>query len=194
MSERFERAISLIDEANAQDPGRELVDGEEYPGEWLYGLRMTEWLERLDPEAPEHLRLAARAQHVGRWRIPRSEYPAGRRGYHQWRRRLYAHHADLAEDLLREAGYDDDTVGRVQDLLMKKGLRDDPEMQLLEDVICLVFLENYFADFARDHDDEKLVRILRRTLRKMTARGRREALGLALSNQERRLVQRAMED
>lgn len=193
MSDRFTRAIALIDEANAEDPNREASDGKDHPAEWLYGRRMTEWLERLDPDAPEHVRLAARAQHVGRWRIPRDEYPPGRRGYHQWRTRLYAHHADTAEELLGQAGYDDETLARVRDLLMKRNLRTDPEMQLLEDVICLVFLEHYFSAFAEEHDDDKLVRILERTLKKMTARGRREALRIALPERERRLVERATE-
>lgn len=190
----LQRAFERIDEANADDPRREDCDGQPWPKELLYAHRMTARLEQFAPDAPPALQLAARAQHICRWQIPRDTYPRDRKGYHQWRTRLYSHHADLAERILREVGYDDATIGRVRDLLMKKRLKNDLQMQTLEDVACLVFLEHYFAEFAREHEEAKLVQILQRTWRKMTPRGREAALQLDLPAPARRLVQKALAD
>jgi hypothetical protein len=127
------------------------------------------------------LRLAVRCQHIQRWKIPRSEYPKTPRGYKDWRTRLMAFHAEIAGAILRDNGYDDDMTARVQALLKKKGLKTNPETQVLEDVIDLVFLENYLADFVAGHgeyDEAKWVDILRKTAVKMSASGRAAALTL----------------
>jgi hypothetical protein len=153
---------------------------------------MTGWLERLAPEASEPLRLAIRAQHLCRWTIPRSQYPMDRRGYHQWRTHLARFHAEKAGEILCEVGYDAATIARVQALLRKEGLKSDPETQLLEDVACLVFLESYFADFSRQHDEEKLITILRRTWLKMSPRGHQAALALDLPLEARALIEKAL--
>src|SRR5687768_4623586 len=164
--ERFRAAIARIDSANAEDPlGKEL----------LYSQRMSQWLERIEPAASEPLRLAARAQHIRRWTIPRSSYPIDRIGYLTWRTTLYKFHADEISRILRETGYDDPTIARVASLVRKDRIKTDPEAQTLEDVVCLVFLENYFADFATGHDQEKVIGILRKTWNKMSERGRAEA-------------------
>jgi hypothetical protein len=187
--EQFRSAIAKIDEANSQDPNR--VGGE--PGEVVYSRRMSGWLLRLEPSAGEALQLAARAQHIRRWEIPRGKYPITRAGYHQWRTALYSFHADAAEKILREAGYGEEIVARVRSLLRKEKLKRDTEMQTLEDVACLVFLENYFADFAPKHDEEKVIGILRRTWKKMSERGHRAALALELPGEARRLIEKALE-
>ena len=184
--DRFAAAIALIDAANAQDPrGREL----------LYSQRMTQALEDFEPTASDALRLAARAQHIRRWEIPRESYEPDRVGYLKWRTQLYAFHADVTEAILRQAGYDDDTTSRVRDLLMKKGIKTDPQMQTLEDVICLVFLQHYLDEFLAEHghDQEKIVNILRRTWKKMSDRGRAAALELKLSEDARRLIAVALQ-
>ena len=162
------------------------------PGELLYSRRMSAWLDRLEPTASEPLKLAIRAQHLRRWEIPRETFPKTRAGYLQWRTKLGAYHAEKAGEILRECGYDEVTISRVQSLLRKEGIKSDPETQLLEDVICVVFLENYFADFAPQHDEEKVVNILRKTWRKMSERGRQAALGLTLPDPVRELVARAI--
>ena len=185
-------AFDRFDAANACDPHDELSDGQSVPRELLYARRMTAWLERVEPDASEALRLAARAQHIRRWEIPRGSYPMTRAGYHQWRTRLGQFHAQLAGEILREVGYDEPTVSRVQSLIRKERLKQDAEAQTLEDVICLVFLESYFADFAKQHDDEKVIGILRKTWRKMSRRGHRLAMGLPLAPQTRSLLERAM--
>lgn len=189
---RYEQAIARFDAANAEDPNREAYEGAEHPKELLYGRRMTAWLERLFPDASEALRLAVRCQHIRRWEIPRSTYPMDRTGYREWRTTLARFHAETAGEVLRGVGYEEAVIGRVQSLVRKERLKLDAETQALEDAACLVFLESYFADFARQHDEEKLVDILRKTWRKMSPKGHEAALGLALSPDLRRVVERAL--
>ncbi|HEU5054993.1 MAG TPA: DUF4202 domain-containing protein [Kofleriaceae bacterium] len=176
MTSRLDAALARFDAVNAEDPRR---DGGE-PAELVYARRMTAWLERLAPGAPEELRLAARAQHIGRWRLPRDRFPEGRAGYKRWRSACAQMHADTAAAILVELGYPDVAVQRVRALLTKKRLADDPDVQTLEDVACLVFLEHSFADFAQKHERDKLVDIVRKTWAKMSARGRAAAATLDL--------------
>ncbi len=192
MSDRFERAVERFDAANAEDPNGELVNGLKQPKELLYARRMTEALDRFRPSAPESVRLAARCQHIRRWTRPRSDYPEGRHGYRQWRTDLAQFHAATAADILREVGYDDTVIDRVGSLLRKERLKVDPDVQLLEDVICLVFLQHYLVDFAPKHDDDKLLGVLRKTGRKMSEEGRHAALALTLPAALRTLVERAV--
>src|SRR5688500_17736188 len=189
---QFAAALQRFDAANARDPSVTIVDGQPQPKELVYAKRMTEWLSRLEPGASEAVQLAARGQHLMRWSIPRSELPMDRAGYLKWRATHYDSQPEKAAEVLREGGYEDGTIARVQSLVRKQGIKTDPEMQLLEDVICLVFLENYFAEFAADHDEEKLIRILRRTWAKMSPRGHQAALALALPQPERTLIAKAL--
>jgi hypothetical protein len=182
---RFHAAIERIDSTNAEDPhGKELV----------YSRRMSEWLQRIESDASDALRLAARGQHVRRWTIPRASYPMDRIGYLTWRTTLYRFHADEVSRILREVGYDEETIARVASLVRKERIKTDAEAQTLEDVICVVFLESYFAEFAASHahEEEKVVEILRKTWRKMSDRGRAVALTLAMPAEARRLVERAV--
>ncbi|HLL91235.1 MAG TPA: DUF4202 domain-containing protein [Tepidisphaeraceae bacterium] len=191
--ERFQTAIQALDAANAADPERVPDErGDPVPGEVLYARRMTAWLAKLYPDSPEALRLAARAQHVRRWEVPRHTFPADRIGYLKWRTTLYGHHADVADRVLRSVGYDDATIARVRSLLKKERIKSDPDGQALEDVICLVFLETEFADFAAKHDEAKVVNIVRRTWAKMSPVGQASALNLPLPPEAARLVQVAL--
>ena len=177
--ERFNRAIAGFDAANRDDPNRELSDGSDYAKELLYAERMSAMLNRYVADASEALQLAARCQHIRRWEIPRASYPMTKAGYYQWRMRLRDFHAEIAAAMLRQAGYEDDTIARVCSLVKKQSLQLDEEAQTLEDVIVLVFLEGYLEDFIRTHssyDEAKLMDILRKTLKKMSARGREAAL------------------
>ena len=190
--ERFEDALRFIDEANSQDPNTEHFEGEDYPKELLYSMRMTKWLEAIDPQASEALRLAVRSQHIRRWEIPRSKYPLGRKGYHQWRIRLYDYHGEKAAEILKKVGYDEETIARVRKMLKKQGLKSNPETQTLEDVACLVFLESYFWDFSRLHDEEKIIGILRKTWAKMSPRGQEVARELSLNAGAEALLNKAL--
>jgi len=177
--ERFNRAIASFDAANREDPNRELLDSRDYAKELLYAERMSAMLNRYVADASEALQLAARCQHIRRWEIPRTSYPMTRAGYYQWRMRLRDFHAEIAVAMLRQAGYEDDTIARVCSLVKKQSLQLDEEAQTLEDVIVLVFLEGYLEGFIRTHssyDEAKLMDILRKTLKKMSARGREAAL------------------
>jgi len=190
---RFDRAIARFDAANAEDPNRETVDGRERPKELVYAERMTAMLGRFAPGASEVVRLAARCQHIQRWKIPRTEYPMDRIGYLQWRKRLNKVHAQIAGDILRDVGYDEATIGHVGTLLKKEALKADPEAQALEDVVDLVFLESYLADFVVKHgqyDTAKFTDILAKTGKKMSARGRDAAVTLIKLPPELRAVVR----
>ncbi len=191
-SKRFREAVARFDRANAEDPNVETVDGVSHPKELLYAQRMSDALERFAPDAAEVVRLAVRCQHIRRWTVPRDSFPEGRDGYRRWRTDLGGFHAETAGGILREVGYDDATVRRVQVLLRKERPKADPEVQLLEDVVCLVFLSHYLAAFAAQHEDEKVVGILRKTWRKMSERGRAAALDLDLAPELRALVVRAV--
>ena len=153
---------------------------------------MSARLGMFAPEAPESVRLAARAQHIRRWEVPRDSYPTGRAGYLKWRTDLYKRHGDTAAEILAEVGYDDTTIDRVRTLLRKRGLKTDPDVQLLEDVICLVFLEHYFHDFSKKHDEAKLISILQKTWNKMTAKAREAALELDYAPEDLALIQKAL--
>jgi hypothetical protein len=192
LAHRLAAALERFDAANRADPHRELFEGHEQAKELVYAWRMSGWLDRLAPEASEPLRLAARCQHLCRWMIPRDRYPMTRGGYRQWRTELAKFHAGKAAEILRDVGYDEATIVRVGALVRKENLAEDAEVQLLEDVICLVFLENYLDEFAREHEEDKVVSILRKTWRKMSSRGQRTALELSLPPEVRRLVEKAL--
>ena len=166
---RFERAIALFDAANAEDPNQD----QGQPKELLYAIRMTEMIGRYAPEASEVARLAVRAQHIRRWTVPRSDYPMTKEGYIAWRTGLYKFHAETAGELMRQAGYDENTIGQVKAAVGKRGLKVNPDTQMLEDVTDLVFIEHYMLGFAQgkpDYDEAKWLDIVRKTWRKMSAR------------------------
>ena len=177
--EHYRAAIAAFDQANAKDPNRETDDGNEYPKELLYAQRMTAMLERYAPEASEALKLAARAQHIQRWKIPRSDYSMDKPGYMLWRTTLYKFHAETAGNLMKEAGYGDDMIARVKNIVSKKELKTDPETQLMEDVADLVFIEHYMLAFAGQHpdyDEAKWLQIIKKTWQKMSPRAHEFAL------------------
>jgi hypothetical protein len=192
VSDRFSAAIARIDAANAQDPTLEPDGAGGAPKQLLYSRRMTEWLNRIEPAASEALRLAVRAQHICRWRIPRSDYPMDRSGYLRWRSELGRFHAELTGQIMRDAGYDEAMIQRVQSLIRKEGIKRDPEAQTLEDVACLVFLQHYFAGFAPRHDEQKLIPILRKTWKKMSPRAHEQALQLDLPDHARSIIGKAL--
>ncbi|WP_170581612.1 DUF4202 domain-containing protein [Ruegeria arenilitoris] len=172
MTERKQKVLDAIDTANSADPTQE--DGR--PAALLYGERMSAELDRLFPDASEPLQIAARGQHVERWKLARSEYPEGRAGYLAWRKAQAEHHAQVVAELMSEAGYDQAEIDAARRMLRKQGIKRDNDVQALEDVICFVFLKWYFAPFATKHSDEKIQRIVEKTARKMSAEARRRVL------------------
>ena len=188
----FLTAIGRFDALNRLDPNSESFEGKKFPKEYLYSKRMTAWLKRLAPNASEALRLAARSQHIARWQMPRSDYSMDRRGYLAWRTNLNKFHATKASEILREVGYDAETIMQVEGLLLKKRLKHNPEMQVLEDVICLVFLESYLSDFSKKQGTEKLIAIIQKTWKKMSDQGHEAALTLDLSLEVSDLIKSAL--
>ncbi|WP_420402037.1 DUF4202 domain-containing protein [Flagellimonas sp.] len=191
-TEKLEEAFRLFDEANSHDPNTEIARGETYPKEVLYALRMTETLTTFAPDASEALQLTARCQHICRWEIPRDQYEMNRAGYLRWRQELKKFHAAKAKEILEEVGYDQETIGQVEFLLLKKQLKRNEETQTLEDVVCLVFLKHYFEPFAEKHEEAKLVDILQKTWRKMSEKGQQAALQLPFSKTAHALVTKAV--
>ena len=194
MSERFKNTLQAFDNVNAQDPHKELSEGNEVPKELLYSQRMSAMLNGFAPDASETLALAARAQHIQRWAIPREEFPMDRKGYLLWRNELKKYHGELAASIMKENGYDEETAEKVEDLLNKRKLKVDGDSQTLEDVVCLVFLKYYFEDFIPNHEEPKLIDIVRKTWNKMSEKGHRIALKLHLSDHAMSILKRAVEE
>jgi hypothetical protein len=186
-------AFDRFEAAHREDPRTIDVNGSRVPWSVHYHARLAHWVQRFDPTASLPLRLAAACQHIRRWSVPRSDYEAGRSGYRKWRSNLAQMHARTAREVLSEVGFDEATIARVETLVRKVGLARDPEVQLFEDAICMVFLELDYADLTRKHDDAKLIDILRRTWEKMSPRGRDAALALSadMGDRERRLLEAA---
>jgi hypothetical protein len=194
-ADRFKQAIAKFDDANSQDPNQEMFEGKAYPKELIYAQRMTAMLQKFAPDASEAVQLAVRCQHICRWQKPRADYPMDGVGYKQWRTNLYKFHGDTAGAIMREVGYDDEITGKVQALLRKEKLKVNPETQLLEDVVDLVFLQYYLADFVvkySHYDEEKLLGILRKTWRKMSDRGHEAALKLNYTPEILAVIQKAL--
>jgi Domain of unknown function (DUF4202) len=180
-TDKFEKVIAAIDAANARDPNCTEIDGRSEPAELVYGRRMTATLARLAPDASEHLRIAARGQHIERWTSARKSYPEGRAGYLSWRNALKEFHARRLGEIMLSAGYGSDDIARVRSLVRKERLKFDREAQLLEDIACLVFLEHYLSEFSRKTNQEKLAGILAKTWKKMSPLGHEHALKLPLA-------------
>jgi hypothetical protein len=193
MSEqRIQQAIELIDQINQCDPVTELVDGVAQPKEWLYGIRMSECLAEFMPEASTALQIAARAQHIKRWSIPRSDHPLGREGYYKWRQSLGRLHAEEAMAIAVQVGCAEDEVQAIGRMLRKEKIKRDPQVQALEDVICLVFLKHYFSAFAEKHTPEKLIVIVQKTWAKMSEKGHEAALKLPFTVDQQALLAKAL--
>lgn len=189
---RFAAALRRFDEENARDPNLEIVDGVPRPHELLYAERLTDWVLRLCPQPSEELRLAARCQHICRWMIPRSSFEMSRAGYLRWRNELKAFHAGKAGEILREAGYPEEIIARVKALNLKRNFPKDPDSRVLEDALCLVFLQFQFADLARKTGEDKMINALRKSWEKMTPAAREHALQLPFGPQEKDLLERAL--
>ena len=197
MSQKLDKAIELIDAANSEDPNMEMSDGKEVPKELLYSQRMTDMQQRYAPDADEVMVLALRAQHIQRWKSPRSDYPMDKKGYHQWRTGLYKFHAETAAALLEQAGYDEADIERLKLAVGKKSLKTNKDTQLLEDVTALVFIEHYMLEFAEKHpeySEEKWIDIIKKTWRKMTENAHEFALSgkIALPEPLVPLIQKAL--
>jgi Domain of unknown function (DUF4202) len=188
----FQIASEGIDAENAQDPNHETYLSASFPKELLYSHRMYQRLMDFAPNASEEIQIAAKAQHICRWKMPRESYPMDLVGYLKWREELKKFHAQTTAKILENSGYDAPFIARVSFLIEKKLLKKDPETQLLEDVICLVFLEFYFDDFVQKHHREKMKNIILKTWNKMSEAGHAAALKINFSAANLQLIKEAV--
>lgn len=192
LDNRFEQALAAFDALNAEDPNTVHVQEAAQPKELHDALAMTRWIETLYPEAGEAVQLAARCQHLCRWERPRADYPEGRAGYLRWRTDLKKFHAGKAAGVLRSVGYDEPMIEAVSAINLKKSLKSNPDVQMIEDALCLVFLETQFEGYLDRWEEDKMIGILQKTWAKMSEVGRAAALDLPLSGRALALVQKAL--
>jgi hypothetical protein len=190
----LEAAFELFDVYNKQDPRLLVWDNISYPQEYFFAIKLYEWVLKLDAAASEELLLASRSQHIGRWEIPRESYPDGRDAYLEWRKNLALHHAGIASKLMAEAGFSNEQVERVRQIILKKRIKVDPDVQTMENALCLVFLQYQYEEFWKKHEQkqEKLVNILRRSLLKMDSHGHSFALELPYSDDGLQFIKEAL--
>ena len=190
-SDQLRAALAAIDAANADDPHTIEVDGQVRPKEQAHAELMTEWVQRLDPEAHDAQLVAARAHHLRRWALPRSDYPEGRAGYLRWRTAQAKRHAADVADVVTAVGYDDAFAADVSAIVAKRGLATDPRVQTHEDALCLVFLQTQFDELADKLGDGHMAEVLAKTLAKMSPAARRIAQDLDLSERAATLLEAA---
>jgi len=191
-SEQLRKVLDDIDTYNKADPRQDDLDGVPRPLEQAYSERMTRWVLKLNPQASEALRIAARGQHIGRWTVPRETYPMNRGGYLRWREDLKRFHASTVTELMRKAGYSESDCERVRVMILKKNIQGDADTQTLEDALCLIFLERQFEDLKQKTPDEKMIEIVRKTWRKMSDVGKAAALSLPLPEEHTAVIQAAL--
>lgn len=191
---KLDKAFELFDDYNKRSPEHVVWENAEYPIEYFYAIKLYEWVIRLDPQAHESLLLASRCQHIGRWEIARKSYPDGRVGYLKWRSDLSRYHAGIAVEILTEVGYDEETINRVKQIVLKQRLKSDTDVQTMENALCLVFLQYQYDDLIAKMTEEKMIDILRKTWAKMTIPGHEAALSLHYSEVGRDLILRALKE
>jgi hypothetical protein len=133
-----------------------------------------------------------RAQHVKRWHLQRADFPVGKQGYLTWRKELGIFHAATAKSVMLTHGYSEEDAETTAAIIRKEQLKSNNDSQTLEDVACLVFLQYYFDAFAAKHKEEKIIRIVQLTWRKMSTQGQEIALTLTLAPHLAQLVAKAL--
>lgn len=191
--DKFTKATDAFDAYNKRSPERIVFQDIEYPIEYFYALQLSEWIKKLDPDASESLLLASRCQHIGRWEIARNSYDEGRAGYLKWRSDLGKYHAHIAAQILTEVGYNEQTIESVKTIVLKQKIKQNTDVQTMENALCLVFLQFQYDDLMAKHSDEKMISILKKTWAKMSDPGREMALTLSYSDKGLRLIKTALE-
>ncbi|KAF2428297.1 hypothetical protein EJ08DRAFT_326166 [Tothia fuscella] len=192
MATSYDKAIALIDEAHALDPKKITKEDKEVPYELHYAQKMSHYLNLRCPNASETLRIAIRSQHFRRWEVPRDSYPMTRIGYHAWRTFLKKRQAELASQICLDCGYSQEDSEQVAALIRKEDLKSNEETQVLEDVACLVFLDDQFEEFEKEHDEDKIIKILQKTWGKMTEEGHQLASKIPMAGRPQELIQKAL--
>lgn len=191
---KLEQAFELFDEYNKQGPDQVVWNGQSFPAEYFYAVELYNWVKKIEPDANEYLLLASRSQHIGRWEIQRSDYPEGRTGYLKWRSDLGKFHAAKAGEILQKVGYTTEEIERVQQIIQKQRLKLDADVQVIENALCLVFLEFQYDDLIRKLTEEKMINVLRKTWKKMSKTGHDAALQLQYSEEGSSLISKALQE
>ncbi|MCY4258279.1 MAG: DUF4202 domain-containing protein [bacterium] len=190
--ERLRAVLAAIDEANSADPNMISFDGCERPKEQAHAEMMTDWVMRLDPAVDDAQLVAARAHHLRRWVLVRSDYPEGRAGYLRWRKDQSKRHAAEVSEIVTNAGYEQDFASDVAAIVSKRGLKTDPRVQTHEDALCLVFLQTQLDALTDKLGNSHIAEVLAKTLAKMSPAARELARGLPLSPQGEALLADAL--
>jgi hypothetical protein len=185
-------AFQYFDAYNQNDPNIFHWESKDYPQEYFFAIELYEWVLKLEPTASEALLLASRSQHIGRWEIARETYPDGRVGYLTWRKDLSLFHAKKASEILNEVGYNNEEIVKVERIILKQKIKVDPEVQTMENALCLVFLQFQYEAFHTKHSPEKVINILKKSLLKMDAHGHQFALTLKYSPEGLAYIQEAL--
>jgi hypothetical protein len=154
MSPNLAEALARIDAAHQEDPKKIEINGDTIPYELHYAQKMSKFLKLHTPDADALVQTAARAQHFRRWEIPRDTYPKTRPGYFAWRTFLKKRQAELVRALCLECDYSVEEADKVAALIAKEELKKgegkgDSDAQVIEDVACLVFLDDQFDEFEK---------------------------------------------
>lgn len=189
---KLSAAFGQFDAYNQKDPHSFTWEGKSYPQEYFLAIKLYDWVNKLDANASEELLLASRSQHIGRWEIPRGTYPEGREPYLKWRKDLAQHHAEKATVIMEDAGYTPEQVARVRQIILKQKIKVDPDVQTMENALCLVFLQFQYEDFHPKYEADKVINILKKSLLKMDAHGHQFALTLPYSDQGLHYIQEAL--
>ena len=192
MTQRIQTAIARFNDMNRQDPRETQAKEGSGPTQLQEAERLEAWILKRDPDPSEALLLAARCQHLQRFKFPRSDYPEGRTGYLKWRKDLMKKHADLASGVLSECGFDEQVILQVRKINLKQELKSDADVQKMEDALCLSFLEHEYSAFAQKYDDEKVIAIVQKTWTKMSVEGQKLALTIPLDGRAKDLVAQAL--
>lgn len=178
-------ALKLINKVLKEDPKGEAL---------IYSQQCFEWLKKLNPNFTDTQEMGARCQHFRRWDIPREDFPMDKKGYYQWRIKLYTYQAEKAADVLSNVGYSIEFIEEVKSMIAKKDLRKNENSQLIEDVACLVFLEHYIVPFAstKNYSEEKWVKIIQKTWAKMSDKAHKFALEINYPSPILALIKKAL--
>jgi hypothetical protein len=181
----IKKAVLNIEDFLKKDPKGEALE---------YSRQCFEWLLKMNPNYSEAHELAARCQHFRRWEIPRSDFSMDKKGYYQWRIKLYTYQAEKAAELLEEVGFTDFVINDVKSMISKKDLKRDENSQLIEDIACLVFLEYYIQPFAatKNYSEKKWIKIIQKTWSKMSDKAHKFALEINYSKPILNLIKKAL--
>ena len=189
---RFAAAVIAIDTANAADPTSVVVRGSTHPLALVHGQLAAEWVAKLHPDTDEAWLLAARAHHLRRWEVPRTDYEPGKAGYLKWKRDQRARHARDVGSLLAEVEYEAADIERVQSLVRRDHLASDAGSQAVEDAACLVFIETQLVDVAAKLDHDHVIDVIRKTARKMSPKALNAVAQIPLGEAEKSLLAAAL--